>query len=562
MTYQSIAPETAHLLAVEPSELSDQELAKRTRAGDRASYAELWRRHAAFAGNAAAGVVAPADIDDLVAESFTRIYERIRNGGGPRGEFRPYLYVSIRNLAIEWGRARREHTAADEEWFARIPAAADREESGTEDEYVLVAFQALPDRWKQALWYSEVEELPLAETAARLNLTSNAASQLTFRAREALRAEWVQAHLPGDAVADDCRWAVERMGSYERGRLGKRDLTKFQVHIDECASCTVLVATAKKTGSRLRALLLPFFFGGGLTLWQLGRPASGAQAHPALLSRRPGGRTPARHSTKRARLATNVKAWTAAASAASVIAVISAVASMTISPLAHTTASQGSTTGPSRDAVDEDALDVHADADAEEPTSPHPAPSRPERSLPEGDTPSGGREPGSAPSPTVSNETPERGTSSASEAPVVTVELGVATERRGHTIVPVTVTNIGAAAANGVTLSIPAPEHGYYSIAGVWTNANEPDPNVSVDTTDAAATRLTLNAGIEAAATYTFSVVLAFDPSSWEEDAAPEGCQTVTPSATLTVRVQGPDGRPSPGDAATLTLPGTVLCEV
>ena len=86
----------------------DTDLLGRVRGGDEQAYAELWERYAPAAAAVARSYWWSADADDLVAESFTRIYQAIQAGKGPTAAFKPYLFATMRNLAISWGRARRE----------------------------------------------------------------------------------------------------------------------------------------------------------------------------------------------------------------------------------------------------------------------------------------------------------------------------------------------------------------------------------------------------------------------------------------------------------------------
>jgi len=81
-------------------EVSDEMLADRVRAGDSDAYAELWHRHSRAARTAAGSFASLSDPDDLVSEAFLQILRALQRGGGPREAFRPYLYRTIRNLAL------------------------------------------------------------------------------------------------------------------------------------------------------------------------------------------------------------------------------------------------------------------------------------------------------------------------------------------------------------------------------------------------------------------------------------------------------------------------------
>ena len=85
------------------TDLSDGALIERTRRGDRAAYGELWQRHSASARTVARSN-SSLDPDDLVAESFTRIYDAILAGRGPTAAFRPYLFTTVRHTASSGGR--------------------------------------------------------------------------------------------------------------------------------------------------------------------------------------------------------------------------------------------------------------------------------------------------------------------------------------------------------------------------------------------------------------------------------------------------------------------------
>src|SRR6478609_3573719 len=94
-------------------QIADADLILRTRSGDTAAFGELWRRHHRSGLSVARSITSSIDPDDLVQESYTRIYQAIVKGGGPNGSFRAYLFTSIRNTAAAWGRSRRE-SAIDE----------------------------------------------------------------------------------------------------------------------------------------------------------------------------------------------------------------------------------------------------------------------------------------------------------------------------------------------------------------------------------------------------------------------------------------------------------------
>ncbi|WGD38669.1 sigma-70 family RNA polymerase sigma factor [Lysinibacter sp. HNR] len=224
--------------------------------GGNSSFSLLWIRHSEFAARAARSFVSATDAEDVVAEAFMRVFERIRAGGGPTGDFRSYLFVTIRNLAAEWVRSRREFTQADDRWVVELVAATPSQSDSIMHERALWSYQSLTERWQEILLYSEVEGLTISEIAIRMGMSANAVSQLVFRAREGLREAWIQAHVWGLSAytartQSECRWSMDRMGAYERNRLGHRDRTRFSAHTLGCPSCGEVLTVTQQIASRL-----------------------------------------------------------------------------------------------------------------------------------------------------------------------------------------------------------------------------------------------------------------------------------------------------------------------
>ena len=263
------------------TDLSDGALIERTRRGDRAAYGELWQRHSASARTVARSY-SSLDPDDLVAESFTRIYDAILAGRGPTAAFRPYLFTTVRNTAASWGRARRETNLETLESF-EDPATT---ESATLDALdrstTAQAFRSLPTRWQEVLWYSEVEGMQPQQIAPLIGMSANATAALAYRAREGLRQAWIQAHLR-NAEEPECRWTIDRLGGYTRGKLRGRDTSRLEAHLDDCARCTIVAAEAREVGSRLALVLLPLAAGiGGATAYSAWLSQGAPAVHVAL----------------------------------------------------------------------------------------------------------------------------------------------------------------------------------------------------------------------------------------------------------------------------------------
>lgn len=236
---------------------SDDELLDRVREGDMASFGELWSRHAGPARSVARGF-SGLDADDLVAEAFERLLMALRNGKGPRGAFRPYLIMTVRNV----GRSHYQGTRLRQDLDLDLMIdddAVDGEHAAIRDQHhraAAEAFQSLPPRWREALWYSEVDGLPPREISKPLGLSANAVSALLVRAKRGFRDAWVSAQL-AKADSDACRAVVPDIGAYTRDGLAPRAANKVEVHLETCTSCQAALAEAKAIAQTLALAILP-----------------------------------------------------------------------------------------------------------------------------------------------------------------------------------------------------------------------------------------------------------------------------------------------------------------
>ena len=170
---------------------SDADLLEQSKQGSSAAFGELWARHAAAGRTVARSFTSSLDPDDLVAEAFTKIYQLLLKGKGPSGAFRPYLFTTIRNTAASWGRARRETTIDTLETLEDPNSSEESSLAALDMGLTASAFRALPTRWQEVLWYSEVESMTPAQIAPLLGMSANSVAALSYRAREGLRQAWI-----------------------------------------------------------------------------------------------------------------------------------------------------------------------------------------------------------------------------------------------------------------------------------------------------------------------------------------------------------------------------------
>src|SRR5262245_10439529 len=259
------------------SALSDAELITSVRAGSDAAFAVLYERHAGAARAAARSLGASrSDVDDLVAEAFTRVLSALQRGAGPEVAFRPYLMTCVRNAwydkARKDGRVDVPGEVPEDINLALLNVPPDSEDA----RMVAAAFASLPERWQMVLWHTEVEGRPAAEVAPLLSLAPNAVAALAYRAREGLRQAYLQAHLqlpPPDA----CRDTVMKLGAYVRDGLAARDRRKVDEHLKSCEPCTALLLELQEVSTSLRGVLVPVLLGvsGTALVSQLGTVGGG-----------------------------------------------------------------------------------------------------------------------------------------------------------------------------------------------------------------------------------------------------------------------------------------------
>jgi RNA polymerase sigma factor (sigma-70 family) len=314
---------------------SDESLVNLARAGDKGAFAELWRRHARSGIRVARQLTSAIDADDLVAEAYVRIYQRVLAGGGPRGAFRPYLYTTIRNLACTWGRSRRDVNVRD---------MAEIEDPVIVDDFAAVAldrsltaraFRSLPERWQSVLWYTEIEGMDPHEVAPILGLSANGVAALSYRAREGLRTAWLQAHVSDVSASGECRWAIGRLGEYARHGLTSRERARLSNHLAGCTKCSIISEEVDEVGSRLALVILPLVLGGsagGAFLASLSAPATATAASAMTTA----AATASTATTSVAASASSATTVAAATTASTTTAVAASVATATAASTAAT----------------------------------------------------------------------------------------------------------------------------------------------------------------------------------------------------------------------------------
>lgn len=220
--------------------------------GDEQASDELFRRHHTAVLRYARGLVRDQHLaEDLASEAFTRTFAAMRQGRGPRDACRPYLYTVVRNTATDWARGDRRTVVTDQ--VADWAAAPEDDPAPDVDELdaLVRAFRSLPERWQTVLWYTVIDDEPVAQVAELLGMEKGAVSQLSFRAREGLRQAFLAASAGG---RPECAEFTAQLAANVR-RPGRRRTRALRRHLESCADCRSAAKEMTDLNGRLRRAL-------------------------------------------------------------------------------------------------------------------------------------------------------------------------------------------------------------------------------------------------------------------------------------------------------------------
>jgi RNA polymerase sigma factor (sigma-70 family) len=168
-------------------ERTDEELLRAMRDGDDSAFGEVWIRHEPDARRYARTLTGRTDVDDVVAEAFTKVLNAIRQGRGPTEHPIRYVMVAIRTSVFNAHNAR----ARDHAVLRSVRDLGSHHRYLPElDDRLAKAVKALPAQWRTILWWTEVDGMSAGEVSERLQIAPAAASSLAYRARKALRAAY------------------------------------------------------------------------------------------------------------------------------------------------------------------------------------------------------------------------------------------------------------------------------------------------------------------------------------------------------------------------------------
>ncbi|GAA3272085.1 sigma-70 family RNA polymerase sigma factor [Paenarthrobacter aurescens] len=241
---------------------SDAQLVMLVRGGSQSAFETLFARHRSSARTVAAAQLDNfADVEDVVADAFTSVYQALAAGKGPDSFFRAYLLTTVRRVAHRMNRDATRISPTSESYILdSVHAHDDPAIAKFESSAVAQAFRSLPERWQEVLWYVDIEGMKPAAAAPLLGLSPNGVSALAIRARERLRQAYLQNHITSSA-GEACEEYSTQLGAYSREGLSRRKQALVQEHLEGCPKCTALLLDLNDVQTAMRAWIFPLVAG-------------------------------------------------------------------------------------------------------------------------------------------------------------------------------------------------------------------------------------------------------------------------------------------------------------
>lgn len=216
----------------------EQRLLSRLRGGSDDAFGELFEQHAPAVRRLARSLAADrSEAEDITAETFFRVLRAIKRGNGPNENVRGYLLTVARRVSWEWQGASHDVPVTDDELTSRAGVSEFNTARVAERSLIATAFSTLPERWRTVLWQTEVEGAQPAVVAPKFGLSPNATAALARRARQGLRAAYLQAHLTTTAGDRGCRSVLDKLGGYAAGSVTGAEAHRISAHLGTCPRC-------------------------------------------------------------------------------------------------------------------------------------------------------------------------------------------------------------------------------------------------------------------------------------------------------------------------------------
>jgi RNA polymerase sigma factor (sigma-70 family) len=256
------------------SELSDSDLCARIRdhrpasATARAAYGELYARHQLPALHFALRLNRNrAQAEDAVAEAFAKIWRAWGQGKGPDESFKAYLMAAVRSESYRRTATVRATTIVEPDvlTFLADSAPGDHAAEVAERDQLGRAFKTLPDTWQSALILIDIDGTSTADAAATMELSSNSFSSLLRRAREGLRAAYLQEHV--EPSAPECVEYSSALARFVRRQLSPKRAEAIEAHLSHCSHCRRQSFKLRSVNTSFQAWITPAALAAALIEW-------------------------------------------------------------------------------------------------------------------------------------------------------------------------------------------------------------------------------------------------------------------------------------------------------
>jgi DNA-directed RNA polymerase specialized sigma24 family protein len=271
----------------------DARLLSTVRSGDTSAFGVLYERHHQYARRLARDLVdSQPEADDVVAETFARVLDVVRAGGGPADGFRPYLLGAVRRVCYDRVRSQRTGAPAGpggpldpgepldpggpfDPGEPLDPGEPFADPAATQHPVIVRAFRSLPERWSAVLWHSEIEQSRPSEVAPLFGLSDSGVITLRRRALDGLREAYLDLHV-SRILWQECQPVAPLLGRYVRGGLSKHDTAHVAEHLDGCTDCRATSAELADIGAALRSQVTPAVLGEAAAAYLSGSRAAAA----------------------------------------------------------------------------------------------------------------------------------------------------------------------------------------------------------------------------------------------------------------------------------------------
>lgn len=171
------------------SDVSDEALMEQVQDGDREAFACLVDRYLARLRQFAMRLLGNADdADDVVQETFLRVWQRARTWEPGRVQLTTWLHRIAHNLCIDRIRRRRHTIEYDDSQSDDAPSQLESEAAAAElSDRVSAALAALQERQRTALLLCHYQGLTNRQAAEILEISVEALESLLARGRRRMR---------------------------------------------------------------------------------------------------------------------------------------------------------------------------------------------------------------------------------------------------------------------------------------------------------------------------------------------------------------------------------------